>query len=724
MWLANAHRLDGAAIAVLATLVVAIGGRPAHAEISPIVTTTISEFDALTFDDPFSLTLAAAGGTPPYTWSIAASGSLPAGLALTPHGVIGGRPSAGGAAYRFTVRATDALGSSGTRAFDVRVYPVPKPKPIAIPYTLSTIYMPKPSWPSFTWGFLRTHNERNAVKHTKGQRMPLLGYYQGDSPEVLDWQIKMAVDHGITNFMFDDYWVDNVDHPILDTSSKAFLASRYGDQMSFAMLYNYCLTPENDASELKACFLDKVLPFYVSQYFSRPNYLKIDGRPVIQLLHAGLATGLWLPADIQGFLDEADAYIAAHSSYPGAYWIASDTLGAPYDPGGTIHFENVALAGFDAVAPYYVLPYVWPDTSLWGPPILWGNFPIRIPDCAPPDPPNCNRTGNFKWLPGLPYSGASDSVVEASIDRHARGFEAAAAIPAPLPAVKFIPSIATDFDSRATYWSRNQLYYNGQNDADYAYLLGEVKDQVDVHLDLVPTSSNTGKPLVGLGAWNEQQESSSIEPGYSEFQWPDSANRDPWSIATAAAMAFGGPSAYERYTPPDLGRGFPAKSDWTFSTATGAGLDEWNTMATAGLAIGPGDVLQVAGAGRLLLTTPTFVDAASFGTVKVLVRVDEGISRLENVVLFAQSSDYSATAHLFGEPPEHGRQFYPLRMRVPPGKPDLDGFRTLTFDVSSHPDRWKGTVKYLELRFEVKACSEVPAPCPRARYSLKRVWME
>ena len=610
-----------------------------------------------------------------------------------------------------------------SRAVDAAVYPVPEPKPIDIPYTLSAIYMPKPSWPSFAWGFLRLNNERNAVKHTKGQRMPLLGYYQGDSPEVLDWQIKMAVDRGITNFMFDDYWVDDVDHPVVDTSSKAFLASRYGGYMSFAMLYNYCLTPHGDPGELKACFLDKVLPFYVSQYFSRPNYLKIDGRPVIQLLHAGLATGLSQPADIQDFLAAADAYIAAHSSYPGAYWIANDTLAAPYTPGGTIHFENVALAGFDAVAPYYVLPYIWPDTSLWGQsPLPFGNFPILIPDCAEPEPPKCNRTGNFDWPRGLPYTGTPDSVVEASINRHARAFDAAAALQPPLPGVKFIPSIATDFDSRATYWSRSHLYYNGQNDADYAYLLGEVKNLVDGNLALVPTSSNTGKPLVGLGAWNEQQESSSIEPGYSEFQWPGGDRPDPWSIATAAAMAFGGPSTYDKDMPPDLGRGFPAKSDWTFKAAADA--DQWSTTATAGLAIGPGDVLQVTGAGRVLLNAPTYVPAARFDTVKVSVRIDEGADRLDRVLLFTQSSDYSPTADLFGEPQESGRKFHGLRLRVPPGPPDRDGFREYSFDVSSFPDGWAGTVKFLELRFEVKPCSDVPAPCPRMRYSVKRVWME
>ena len=721
-------RVRHAVIALVATVTVVVGGHPARAQTSPVVTTQVAQFDGLTFDDPFSLRLRAAGGVAPYKWSVVA-GALPAGLRLTPRGTVRGKPSAGGPAS-FTVRATDTRGSSGTRTFHVGVYPVPKPKPIDIPYTLSTIYMPKPSWPSFAWGFLRMNNERNAVKHTKGQRMPLLGYYQGDSPEVLDWQVKMAVDRGITNFVFDDYWVDNFDRPVLETSSQAFLASRYGGYMTFAMLYNYCLTPADWSSpskpaELKACFLDNVLPFYVSQYFSRPNYLKIDGRPVIQFLHVGGATALSDPTAIREFLQDADDYIAAHSSYPGAYWIAADTMAAHYQPGGPINFGNVAAAGFDAVAPYYVLPYMWPDTTLLArSPDFWANFPIHLPDCPLSEPPNCNRTGNFDWPRGLPYSGAPDSVVDASIDRHARAFEAAAAIPPPLPGLGFITSIATDFDSRSIYWSRRHLYFNGQIDDSYRYLLGEVKDLIDGNLDLVPVSSNTGKPVVGLGAWNEQQESSSIEPGYSEFQWPGSANPDPWSLATAAAVVFGGPPNYDRYTPPDLGRGFPAKSDWTFSTSTGAGLDEWSTTATAGLAIGPDDVLQVTGAGRAVLNTPTSMPAAPFNRVKVLMRIDEGADRLAGVWLYTNNSDYSATAHLFGEPPESDHRFYGPRVRMLPGELEPDGFREYTFEVAASPELWKGTVKYLELRFEVKDCSDVPSPCPHMRYSVKRVWME
>jgi hypothetical protein len=59
--------------------------------------------------------LTAAGGTTPYTWSIA-SGALPAGLTLAAEGVITGTPTAAGTA-NFTLKVTDAKGASTSLAF-------------------------------------------------------------------------------------------------------------------------------------------------------------------------------------------------------------------------------------------------------------------------------------------------------------------------------------------------------------------------------------------------------------------------------------------------------------------------------------------------------------------------------------------------------------------------------------------------------------------------------
>ena len=68
----------------------------------------------------YSATLTAAGGTAPYSWSIA-SGTLPSGLALASStGVISGTPTTTGTSS-FTVKATDATSLTATQALSITV---------------------------------------------------------------------------------------------------------------------------------------------------------------------------------------------------------------------------------------------------------------------------------------------------------------------------------------------------------------------------------------------------------------------------------------------------------------------------------------------------------------------------------------------------------------------------------------------------------------------------
>jgi hypothetical protein len=71
-------------------------------------------------------TLAATGGTSPYTWSVA-SGALPSGLSLSAAGVITGTPNAAGT-FSVTLKVTDSalpLPATATQTFSVIVVAVP-----------------------------------------------------------------------------------------------------------------------------------------------------------------------------------------------------------------------------------------------------------------------------------------------------------------------------------------------------------------------------------------------------------------------------------------------------------------------------------------------------------------------------------------------------------------------------------------------------------------------
>jgi putative Ig domain-containing protein/HYDIN/CFA65/VesB family protein len=84
---------------------------------TPPTITTSSLLPTGTVDLAYSQALAATGGATPYQWSVA-SGRLPAGLALSVGGVIGGTPLVATNAS-FTVRVTGADGLSSTGSFNL-----------------------------------------------------------------------------------------------------------------------------------------------------------------------------------------------------------------------------------------------------------------------------------------------------------------------------------------------------------------------------------------------------------------------------------------------------------------------------------------------------------------------------------------------------------------------------------------------------------------------------
>ena len=89
----------------------------------PPLTVATSSLPSGPLGASYSQTLAATGGTAPYSWSIVAgSGSLPAGLSLSSGGSISGTPSITGT-FSFTVQLNDSGSHSAQKALSITITP-------------------------------------------------------------------------------------------------------------------------------------------------------------------------------------------------------------------------------------------------------------------------------------------------------------------------------------------------------------------------------------------------------------------------------------------------------------------------------------------------------------------------------------------------------------------------------------------------------------------------
>jgi large repetitive protein len=70
----------------------------------------------------YSQNLSATGGTPPYSWSVTGSGSLPQGLTLSSGGALTGTPTSAGT-FTFTARVADNGSQADTRSLSITISP-------------------------------------------------------------------------------------------------------------------------------------------------------------------------------------------------------------------------------------------------------------------------------------------------------------------------------------------------------------------------------------------------------------------------------------------------------------------------------------------------------------------------------------------------------------------------------------------------------------------------
>lgn len=161
---------------------------------------------------------------------------------------------------------------------------VPKPNPVTSDRVVAAHY-----YAAWKKGAAEIHGAFEDL-HEYPERTPLMGYYDEENPEVCDWELKWASEHGVNCFIHCWYRrIENTGKPVTEEALRcghglheALFNARYQNCMKFAIMFeNSPRWATTDSKDI----IDNLMPFWVEKYFSRENYLKIDNKPVLFIYH-------------------------------------------------------------------------------------------------------------------------------------------------------------------------------------------------------------------------------------------------------------------------------------------------------------------------------------------------------------------------------------------------------------------------------------------------------
>ena len=177
---------------------------------------------------------------------------------------------------------------------------------------------------------------------------PALGEYDSADPAVIQQQITWATDHGIGLFVASWWGRGSKEDTILSTSFPNVIE---GSDFRFAILYETPGLLGMDSgrirldAETQQQLIDDVT-YLAKAYFSHPNYLRIEGRPVLFLYLTRTLVG-----DIQGTMDTVREAVRAETGEPAfiigdeVYWQSPSSLRIlPFD-GVTAYNMHTSVPG-------------------------------------------------------------------------------------------------------------------------------------------------------------------------------------------------------------------------------------------------------------------------------------------------------------------------------------------------------------------------------------------
>ena len=129
-------------------------------------------------------------------------------------------------------------------------------------------------------------------------RKPLWGYENEADPKVVEKKIDAAVSHGVNVFIYDWYWYGG--RPFLeDALNKGFLGAANNEKMKFFIMWANHDVNENWDNTVAdkdrngviwrgTVSMDEfrtLVSRWIDRYFKRPNYYRIQGKPVLMIYY-------------------------------------------------------------------------------------------------------------------------------------------------------------------------------------------------------------------------------------------------------------------------------------------------------------------------------------------------------------------------------------------------------------------------------------------------------
>jgi len=213
-------------------------------------------------------------------------------------------------------------------------------------------YQPEPRWKElgiFEHGCGEWQNVYEAVSKKEGHvqpKVPLWGYENEANPIAVARKIDAALAAGINVFIYDWYWYQS--RPFLeDGLNEGFLKAPNNERMKFFIMWanhdvNYLWNNKKADKKANPPLFDATVSFEefekiarrtVDMYFVKPNYYKIDGKPVFSFyILAKFVRGVGGMQKAKEALDRFQAY-AREKGLPGVHFMVIGGFPSKVDGG-------------------------------------------------------------------------------------------------------------------------------------------------------------------------------------------------------------------------------------------------------------------------------------------------------------------------------------------------------------------------------------------------------